>query len=116
MISMMPVQNTGRLTPVTAMPMLTLSSHVYWRVADTMPAGTPMTSATRARPPVRISVALNRRSTSGKTSRPSGIERPRSPCSTRPSHRAYCTGSGWSRPELAAQALHVLRAWPARPA
>ena len=61
MMSMMPVQNTGRLTPVTAMPMLRRSSHEYWRVADTMPAGTPMTSATRSAPPVRISVALNAR-------------------------------------------------------
>ena len=45
MISMMPVQNTGRLTPVTATPMLRRSSQEYCRVAETMPAGTPIDHA-----------------------------------------------------------------------
>ena len=28
------------------------------------------------------------------------MELPRSPCSTSPNHFTYCTGSGWSRPNL----------------
>ena len=37
----MPVQKTGRLTPVTATAMLSLSSQEYCRVAETMPAARP---------------------------------------------------------------------------
>ena len=105
---MMPVQNTGRLTPVTATAMLSLSSQEYCRVAETMPATSPRVTAMARAPAVRITVALKRRSTSGSTSRPSGIERPRSPWTTRPIHWRYWSATGRSRPEVAAQALHVL--------
>ena len=79
---MSPVQKTGRLTRVTATPMLMRSSHVYCLTADTMPAERPRRIAIRSAPAVSTRVALKRRSTSGRTARPSGMERPRSPWRT----------------------------------
>ena len=79
MMSMMPVQNTGRLTPVTATPMLRRSSQEYCLTAEMMPAARPSTTAMASAPAVSTSVALKRSKTSGSTARPSGMERPRSP-------------------------------------
>ena len=58
MMSMMPVQKTGRLTPVTATPMLRRSSQEYCFTADTMPATRPSTTAMTRAPAVRRRVAL----------------------------------------------------------
>jgi hypothetical protein len=88
-INMIPVQNTGRLTPVTATAMLSLSIQEYCRVAERMPAVRPRTIAMSSAPAVSTTVARKRSSTSGSTSRPSGMERPRSPWSTRSIHCTY---------------------------
>src|SRR5207244_3846308 len=52
-----------------------------------------------------------RRGTSPSTGRFIQSERPRSPCSTRPIQRAYCTGSGSSRPSSVRS--RVMSSWVA---
>ena len=95
MMSMMPVQNTGRLTPVTATPMLRRSSQEYCLTAETMPAAKPSTTAMSERAGREHERRLEAEQDLGEDgSRPSGMERPRSPCTTCPIHRRYCTTSG----------------------
>ncbi len=88
-ISMVACQKTGidrlnRLRTRTAW-----SSRVFSRRADTMPSGMPTARATSIAPSVSSSVTWRRLVIIWMTGSPVRQLVPRSPRSTRPSHRAY---------------------------
>src|SRR3990172_6481371 len=94
--SIIPSQNTGVEIPRTAAPMSAWSSAEPGRTAASAPAATPRTTATRVAASARRTVAGRRSASTSVTGRCSRREVPRSPRASRPSHVAYCTGSGRS--------------------
>ena len=90
-ISTMPSQNTGMLAPKREATALVRSSSEFGRVAERMPSATPPIEEITSAVTVSSSVALSRVSTSPRTGRRIQSERPRSPCTTCPIQRPYCT-------------------------
>src|SRR5262245_14178987 len=97
-IKTMPSQKLGMLAPNSEAKALSRSASELRRAADSTPSAMPPSVESSSALAVRMTVGWNRRSTSPSTGRFIQRERPRSPWSTRPIHRAYCTGSGSSRP------------------
>src|SRR5262245_51562934 len=97
-ISTMPSQKLGMLAPKSEASALNRSTSELRRAADSTPRAMPPSVDSSRALTVSTTVAWKRRSTSPSTGRFIQSERPRSPWSTRPIQRAYCTGSGSSRP------------------
>src|SRR6059036_436035 len=97
-ISMMPSQKLCMLAPKSDASALSRSSGELRRAAERTPSAIPPSVDSSRALAARTMVAWKRRSTSPSTGRFIQSERPRSPWSTRPIQRAYCTGSGSSRP------------------
>src|SRR5215813_6985101 len=97
-ISTMPSQKLGMLAPKSEASALSRSTSELRRAADSTPRAMPPSVDSSRALTVSTTVAWKRRSTSPSTGRFIQSERPRSPWSTRPIQRAYCTGSGSSRP------------------
>ena len=74
------------------------STAELWYRAETIPAGTPRSTAIRVPQIVRSSVGSIRSITASVTGRRRKIESPRLPVSRRPYQCMSCMGSGSSRP------------------
>jgi len=103
-MSMLACQKTGterlnRLASRTAW-----SSAVFSRRADSMPSGTPTATATSIAASVSSAVTSSRLRIICTTGVPVRQLVPRSPRSTAPSQRAYCTWIGASSPKNARRA------------
>src|SRR5437879_2593644 len=110
-ISTIPSQKLGMLAPKSDASALSRSSSELRRAADSTPSAMPPSVESSRALAARTTVAWKRRSTSPSTGRFIQSERPRSPCSTRPIQRAYCTGSGSSRPSSVRS--RVMSSWVA---
>ena len=97
-ISTRPSQKLGVLLAVSATSMTARSTSVCGRNAATVPARTPVRLANSIAHAARTSVLAYLDSTSGSTGSLSSSDRPRSPCSARPSQVTYWTGTGRSSP------------------
>src|SRR5947209_14164951 len=80
------------------MPLATLSSQRPCRKAASRPSAVPRPKASSDDETARIRLLASESRTSRITARGVAMERPRSPCATRPSQTRYCTGSGLSKP------------------
>src|SRR6266850_3756699 len=80
------------------MPLASLSSQRPCRNAASKPSAVPRPNASSDDETARIRLLASASRTSRITARRVAMERPRSPCATRPSQTRYCTGSGLSKP------------------
>ena len=90
-IRISPSQKAGVLATMSVRDMLMRSNHEYWRVPETMPTPRPTTTQMTRLPAVRSTVFQNFGQTSWATGTLTAMETPKSPCSTFPSQRKYCT-------------------------
>ena len=97
-ISTRPSQKGGMLPMTSEAPIAARSTTVCCREAASTPTATPPTTASTKLAPARIRVLPNLGSSSSTTGLCTMGERPRSPCSARHSHFAYCTWMAWSSP------------------
>ena len=88
-INSRPTQKAGMLTPSIAAAVISRSTGVPCRAAATIPTSVPSGKASSTPPAVRMSVAENRRTSSGKTARCCMMERPKSPRRTWDAQRRY---------------------------
>ncbi len=96
---MVPCQKTGTESPSSVAMRVTLSMASSRRTAETMPAAIPRTRAKATARAVSSMVTGRRSRMSWITGLPVRQEVPRSPWASWPSHRAYWTHHGWSRPK-----------------
>src|SRR5687767_6971810 len=96
-----------------AIALASLSMAVPWRKAATSPSANPRPNARTEEATARTRLFVSASRTSSMTGRRVAMDRPRSPWATRPSHRAYCTGSGASKPY--ARLTASISAWLASP-
>ena len=82
-ISRRPIQKSGIETPKRAVPMLRLSSQLFWRRAARIPIVVPKTIATAIAAKARRRVEGKTLKISLMTGRRVWIDLPKSPCSTR---------------------------------
>ena len=90
----MPCQNTGTDSPSKVPTRVTLSMGRPRRMAETMPAAIPRTSAKPTASTVSSRVTGSRSRMSPTTGLPVRHEVPRSPRARPPSQRAYCSYHG----------------------
>ena len=112
----MPTTKTGMEKPVRASAEAAGSARRPRRRAANIPSGTPRTMARAVAGTTSWSVRGSRFARSRATERSSMSEVPRSPLRTLPSHAAYWTGRGRSRPSRArTRAICSGLAWAASP-
>ena len=104
---MMPSQKCGTESPESARRLAAASTTVPLRTAETMPAGMPIRSAMAIEQTASSMVTGSFEASSSRTGMRLRSDSPKSPRSTRPSQRPYCTGIGrsrWYRARMAATA------------
>ena len=91
---MVPCQNTGTERPRSVPTRVTLSTAWSRRIAEMMPATPPSASAKAIANTVSSRVTGSRSRISATTGLPVRHDVPKSPCTSRPSQRAYCRYQG----------------------
>ena len=93
-----PKTKVGMLAATRVVPIATRSKAAPLRIAEISPTPIPSGIAMISDPVSRIALLRRRSCRRSETSMLLENDRPRSPCSARPSQLRYWTGIGWSRP------------------
>src|SRR5215207_3662108 len=112
-MSSVPRTKSGIDSPMSDTTRVPMSAREFRRRAATTPAGMPKTSDISVARTVNSMVMPDRRTISVETGVRMRNDWPRSPRSALPSHRPYCTMSGWSRPYRFSMAATTSGCWTA---